>query len=67
MMDLNLEPVEPRNQEYSDFLLNYTLDPGSKLFLEPKVGDAISSLWKDKSMNKLIEHRTEVYFTDSMS
>jgi guanine nucleotide-binding protein G(i) subunit alpha len=65
MRELDLEPAEQRNQEYSDFLMEYTLDPHSDTPLESKVGDAISSLWKDENINKLTEYRTEVYLADS--
>ncbi|KAF3397352.1 hypothetical protein DPV78_007813 [Talaromyces pinophilus] len=65
MRKLRIEPVEPRNQEYSDFLWKYSLYHDPETPLEPKVGDAISSLWKDESMKKLMKHRTEFYLPES--
>jgi guanine nucleotide-binding protein G(i) subunit alpha len=63
---LRIEPVELRNQEYSEFLWKYSLYHDPETPLEPKVGDAISSLWKDESMKKLMKHRTEFYLPESM-
>jgi guanine nucleotide-binding protein subunit alpha len=65
MRELNLEPVEHRNQGHSDFLMKYTLDNDPDTPIEPKAGDAISSLWKDESVKKLMQHRTEFCLPES--
>ncbi|EED23039.1 GTP-binding protein alpha subunit, gna, putative [Talaromyces stipitatus ATCC 10500] len=53
-----------KNQEYLDFLMEYTLgDPDTPP--DPKVGDTITSLWRDGSIKKLTEHRKKVYLPDS--
>lgn len=66
MQEIKLEPVEPRNKEYSRFLMNYALDYDIDTPIDSKVGDAMSSLWKDESMNKLMEHRAEFRYSDSL-
>lgn len=65
MREFKIEPVEPRNQEYSNFLMKYALDYDPKNPLEPKIGDAISSLWNDDSINTLMEHRKDFELPDS--
>jgi guanine nucleotide-binding protein subunit alpha len=65
MRELKIKPAKPVNQEFSDFLMKYDLDHDPDTPLEPKVGDAISSLWKDDSIDKLMEHRTRFYLPDS--
>ena len=65
MKKLRIEPVELKNQAYSDFLWKYSLYHDPHTPLEPKVGDAISSLWKAESMKKLMKHRTEFYLPES--
>lgn len=67
MRDLNIKPIDPRNQEYSDFLHLYALDHDPDAPLDPKVGDAMFSLWKDKSVNQLRGHQKEVDLPDSTS
>lgn len=67
MRDLDIKPMEPKNHEYLDFLNLYALyyDPDAPH--DPKLGDAMFSLWKDKSVNKLRGHQKEVDLADSTS
>jgi len=70
MRHFELEPAERKNQEYSDFLTEFQVDPDTDTHLDPKVGDAISSLWNDPNIPKVMEHmehRTEFYLSDSAS
>jgi hypothetical protein len=67
MREHNLEPVDHRNQEYSDYLMKHALTHNPIHPLDPKFGDAMCSLWKDESMKNLMEHRTKFRLPESTS
>jgi guanine nucleotide-binding protein subunit alpha len=64
MYSFDLKPMTQENQEYSSFLLEYRLNPNPKTLLDTKVGDAISSLWKDEVIPKVMERQKEFYLMD---
>lgn len=65
LRQLELEPANEINKEYTDFLLNYTLEPGPQAELDPKVGQAVISIWNDPVKEELMERQTEFYLMDS--
>lgn len=65
MKQLGIDPSDGANLEYCDFLLEYQVDPDPHTPLDPKVGVAVSSLWKDPSMESLMERQSEYYMMDS--
>jgi guanine nucleotide-binding protein G(i) subunit alpha len=65
MRQFEVEPAEEKNKEFSDFLMEYQVDPDPNTPLDPKVGDAISSLLSDANIPKIMEHQTEFYLMDS--
>lgn len=64
MDQFDIIPTIPINREYSDFLVHYQVvtEPPT---LNPEVGMAIQSLWKDPSMGALMERQSEFYLMDS--
>ena len=65
MRQFEIEPVNEINKDYSDFLLNYTLEPGPQAELDPKVGQAVISIWNDPAKEQLMGRQTEFYLMDS--
>lgn len=65
MRQFEIEPVEELNKEYCDYLLEYVVDPDPHTPLDPKVGTAVESLWKDGSIDPLMERQSEFYLMDS--
>jgi guanine nucleotide-binding protein G(i) subunit alpha len=65
MRQFDIEPQNPENVEYSDFLLDYQVDPDPHTPLGRKVGIGITSLWKDPAMEQLLERQSEFYLMDS--
>ena len=65
MRQFEIEPVNEVNKDYSDFLLGYTLEPGPQAELDPKVGQAVISIWNDPAKDQLMERQTEFYLMDS--
>lgn len=65
MRSFAIEPTNPANVEYSDYLLEYQVDPDPHTPLNTKVGVAVQSIWKDKSIEALMERQSEFYLMDS--
>ena len=65
MRQLEIEPTDPQNEEYSEFLLEYQVDPDPHKALDPSVGPAVASLWKDASISRVMDHQNEFYLMDS--
>lgn len=61
----DIEPELPGNAEYCDYLMEYTVDPDPDKPLDSKVGQAVSSLWRDSCVPKVLEHSSEFYIMDS--
>jgi guanine nucleotide-binding protein G(i) subunit alpha len=65
MRQFEIDPTEELNKEYCDYLLEYVVDPDPNTPLDPKVGTAVESLWKDGSIEPLMERQSEFYLMDS--
>jgi guanine nucleotide-binding protein G(i) subunit alpha len=65
MRQFGIEPANSANRAYCDYLLAYQVDPDPHTPLDPKVGSAVESLWKDTSMSALLDRQSEFYLMDS--
>jgi len=65
MRQFGIEPVMEVNREYTDYLLDYQVDPDPHTPLEYKVGNAVESLWRDGCVEVLMERQSEFYMMDS--
>ncbi|KAL3418372.1 guanine nucleotide-binding protein alpha-3 subunit [Phlyctema vagabunda] len=65
MRQFDIEMRTPINTEYCDYLLEYQVDPDPHTPLDSKVGAAVSSIWKDGSIEALMERQSEFYLMDS--
>jgi guanine nucleotide-binding protein G(i) subunit alpha len=65
MRQFGIEPTNPANVEFMDYLLEYQVDPDPHTPLNAKVGVAVASLWKDGSIETLMERQSEFYLMDS--
>ncbi len=65
LRQFNIEPKDPINFEYADYLLDYQVDPDPHTPLSTKVGVAVQSIWKDGSIEALMERQSEFYLMDS--
>ena len=65
MRQFGVEPEVAGNKENCDFVLEYAVDPDPQQVLDPKVGDAITSIWTDPCIAKVFEHSSEFYLMDS--
>ncbi|CZR62251.1 probable G protein alpha subunit GNA-3 [Phialocephala subalpina] len=65
MRQFGIQPRNPANVEYSDYLSEYQVDPNPHTPLSPMVATAIISLWADGSIETLMERQSEFYLMDS--
>ena len=65
MRQFGIEPTNPANVEYSDFLMGFVLGADPQTPLDQKVGLAVTNLWADGSIEALMERQSEFYMMDS--
>ncbi|PMD47591.1 G protein alpha subunit [Hyaloscypha variabilis F] len=65
MRQFAIDPTNPVNVEFSEYLMEYQVDPDPHTPLAPKVGEAVTSLWQDASIEKVMERQSEFYLMDS--
>lgn len=65
MRQFEIDPTNPDNEEEAEYLLAYQVDPDPHRPLDPRVGTAVVSIWKDSSIAKVMEHQSEFYLMDS--
>ncbi|KAI1007459.1 Guanine nucleotide-binding protein alpha-3 subunit [Podosphaera aphanis] len=65
MQQFNIEPKNPTNLDFCDYLMEYQVDPDPHTSLSHRVGVAVSSLWADPCIENLMERQSEFYLMDS--
>jgi len=65
MRQLEIEPEVASNNDHIEYLMEYSVDPDPEKPLESKVGTAVSSLWHDPCVSKVMEQQTSFYIMDS--
>ncbi|KAK4995901.1 Guanine nucleotide-binding protein alpha-2 subunit [Elasticomyces elasticus] len=67
MRQVDVQPEIPGNTEYCEYIMEYSVDPDPHSPLNTKVGQAITAIWKDPCIPKVIAHSSEFYLMDSAS
>jgi guanine nucleotide-binding protein G(i) subunit alpha len=65
MRQFDIDPEAPDNHSNCEYLLEYTLDPDPEKPLDPRVGHAVTAVWRDPCIAKVLEHSSEFYLMDS--
>lgn len=65
MQQFEIEPQVDENKGYAQFILDYQAESGPQAHIDPQVGIAIQSIWKDPARTILMDHQTEFYLMDS--
>ena len=65
MNQFDITTEEPGNDEYCRYLMDYTVDPDPEKPLDTRVGQAVSAIWRDPCVPKVLEHSSEFYLMDS--
>ncbi|CAN9175130.1 unnamed protein product [Alternaria alternata] len=61
MRQFDVTPEKPGNAELCDYLLEYTVDPDPEKPLDVRVGQAITSMWSDPCVGKVLEHSSDFF------
>jgi guanine nucleotide-binding protein G(i) subunit alpha len=65
MRQLDIQPELDANRQYCDYLMDYSVDPDPEKPLEQRVGQAVSAIWHDPCVPKVLESQTSFYIMDS--
>jgi guanine nucleotide-binding protein subunit alpha len=65
MKQFDIVPEHEVNRQYLEYLMEYSVDPDPEKLLEPKVGQAVSSIWHDPCIAKVMDRSSEFYMMDS--
>ena len=60
-----IEVENSENKENCDYIMEYAVDPDPHQALDTKVGDAITAIWNDPCISKVLDHSSEFYLMDS--
>jgi guanine nucleotide-binding protein G(i) subunit alpha len=52
-------------RQFCNYLVDYTVDPDPEKPLDVRVGQAITAMWRDPCIPKVLEHSSEFYLMDS--
>ncbi|KAL9077946.1 MAG: hypothetical protein Q9157_003128 [Trypethelium eluteriae] len=61
MRQFDILPEAPGTQEYCDYLMEYSVDPDPHSALDVRVGQAVTALWKDPSIPKILDHSSDFF------
>lgn len=65
LQDFDIHPASQKVRDSVDFLSSYHLDPDPHTPIDSAVGEAITLLWNDPCIPRVIEHQNEFYIMDS--
>lgn len=65
MRQFEIEPDSSTVKDHTDYIMEYNVDPDPDTPLDPKVADAVSAVWSDASIAKVMERQSEFYLMDS--
>ena len=65
MRQFNIDPENPANFEYTEYLMEYVVDPDPEKAIDQRIGQAVGSIWHDPCIPKVLEQQTSFYLMDS--
>ncbi|KAI9655559.1 MAG: Guanine nucleotide-binding protein alpha-2 subunit [Bathelium mastoideum] len=65
MRQFDIPPEAAGTEEHCDYLMEYGVDPDPHSALDIRVGQAITALWNDNAIPKILDHSSEFYLMDS--
>jgi len=65
MRQFDITPQDPANIDYTNYIMEYSVDPDPEKPLDMRVGEAVSSIWHDPCIPQVLDHSSEFYLMDS--
>ena len=65
MRQFEIQPEMSGNWAFCNYLLEYQVDPDPHTPLDPTVGEAVTSIWRDPAVMVVLERQSEFYLMDS--
>ena len=65
MHQFEIQPADEKAKEPVRYISEYNVDPDPEVTLDPKVADAVTTIWTDQSAEKTMERQSEFYMMDS--
>lgn len=65
MRQFDIEVENSENTTFCDYIMEFSVDPDPQQPLDSRIGEAINSVWQDKSISKVFDHQNEFYLMDS--
>ena len=61
----DIEVQSDKIRRLHDYIKDYNIEPDPHTMLDPKVGQAITDIWKDNSSVRAMDRQSEFYLMDS--
>ena len=65
MRQFDVEPSNDEIAQYCEYLLEFQVNTDPQTTLDGQVGDAIISIYRDRSYAEVMKHQSEFYLMDS--
>jgi len=67
MQQFDISPEVSENVQHCEFIMQFTVDPDPNAHLDARCATAITSIWKDPCIPRVLDHSSEFYMMDSAS
>jgi len=67
MQQFDIAPEIPENVQHCEFIMQFAVDPDPNAHLDARCATAITAIWKDPCIPKVLDHSSEFYMMDSAS
>ena len=65
MRQFDIQPENAETEQSCAQIMEFTLDPDPQQSLPMEIGEAVTELWKDPCIPKVMDHSNELYIMDS--
>ena len=65
MEQFDIQPANPENAENCRYLMEYSVGSDPHTTLDERVGTAVTEMWADPSVPRVLERSSEFYLMDS--
>lgn len=65
LRQFSIELSTDENRKFCDFIMEAAVDHDPQQSLDPRIGQAVASVWKDPNIPQVLDHQNEFYLMDS--